>query len=177
MQATGYALPPNMVADLAHRTVAIEPYENSVAFAYPSIHWDPEPVLQTYAAYASNLDTLDSTFITSAKAPSRILEETPLVTEDGRDPYFESPTTYVTTVCRTCSSTRPKHGRSWSESLAGAMRAGPSAPSGQPSASRSWCPLALREPSSWLASICHRPGGSKDALKTTSPHFFSSRQA
>jgi hypothetical protein len=108
MQA-GYALSPDMVADLAHRTVAIEPYENSVAFAYPPIHWDPEPVLQTYAAYTSSLDTLDSTFIASAKAPSRILEQQPQVALDGRDPYFESPTTYVTTLCRYAQLDATKH--------------------------------------------------------------------
>ena len=98
MQAT-YGLDPRMVAELAHRTVAIEPYENSVAFAYPSIHWDPEPVLQTYSAYTSTLDALDSNFLTSEQAPSRILEQVPFAI-DGRDPYFESPTAYVTTLCR-----------------------------------------------------------------------------
>jgi hypothetical protein len=90
-----------MVTELAGHTVAIEPFTNSVAWAYPSLHWDPEPVLQTYSAYASNLDALDSNFIASARAPSRILDgPNPAWAEiDGRYPYFESPTTYVTILC------------------------------------------------------------------------------
>jgi hypothetical protein len=95
---SGYALDPRMVAELAHRTVAIEPYDNSVAYAYPSIDWDPEPVLAAYSAYTSTLDELDSNFLLSEKAPSRILQGLPWGV-DGRDPFFESPTTYVTMLC------------------------------------------------------------------------------
>jgi len=93
-----YALTPKMVSELGGHTVAIEPWENSVAWAYPSIHWDPEPVLQAFAAYTSTLDTLDSHFIQSSAAPSRILEQRPAAI-DGRNPSFDPPTTVVSVVC------------------------------------------------------------------------------
>jgi len=94
----GYALSPRMVSELSGHTVAIEPWDNSVAWAYPSIRWDPEPVLQAYAAYTSTLDTLDSSFIQSSEAPSRILEQRPMAIGD-RYPFFDPPTTVVATVC------------------------------------------------------------------------------
>jgi hypothetical protein len=94
-----YRLPEHMVTEVAGHTVAIEPAANAVAWAYPSMHWDPEPVLQTYSAYTSSLDALDSNFIASTKAPSRILENPTLGTIDGRDAFFESPTAYVTILC------------------------------------------------------------------------------
>jgi hypothetical protein len=97
MQST-YALSPAMISELDHQTVAIEPWENSVAWAYPTIRWDPEPVLQAYTAYSASLDALDSHFLKSSAAPSRILEQPPQAI-DGRDPSFEPPTTFVTVLC------------------------------------------------------------------------------
>jgi hypothetical protein len=94
-----YDLGPDMLSALNGRSVAIEPWENSVAWAYPSLRWDPEPVVQAYSAYTPSLDALDSRFLESSAAPSRILQQ-PLEAIDGRDPFFEPPTTYVTTVCR-----------------------------------------------------------------------------
>jgi hypothetical protein len=93
-----YALSPQMVSELDNHTVAIEPWENSVAWAYPRIHWDPEPVLQAYSAYTASLDAQDSDFLASSMAPARILEQPPTAI-DGRDPTFEPPTTFVTALC------------------------------------------------------------------------------
>ena len=98
MQQT-YGLSSNMTSELIDQTVAIEPVENSVAWAEPSIHWDPEPVLQSYSAYTASLDALDSRFILSPAAPARILQQLPAAI-DGRNPFFEPPTTYVSVVCR-----------------------------------------------------------------------------
>jgi len=94
-----YGLSSAMVSELNGHTVAIEPWENSVAWAYPLLHWDPEPVLQTYSAYTTSLDLLDSDFIESPEAPSRILQQSPEAI-DGRNPAFEPPTTTVASVCR-----------------------------------------------------------------------------
>ena len=96
---SAYGLSPAMVNELVGHSVAIEPWENSVAWAYPLIHWDPEPVLQSYSAYTTNLDSLDSEFIDSSQAPLRILQQSPEAI-DGRYPAFEPPTTTVTSVCR-----------------------------------------------------------------------------
>jgi len=93
-----YALGYTMIPELQGHTVAIEPFENNVAWAFPSIRWDPEPVLQAYAAYTSSLDELDARFIESSAAPSRILEQRPTAIDD-RDPFFDPPTTVVTIVC------------------------------------------------------------------------------
>jgi hypothetical protein len=97
MQQT-YALSPTMLTELEHHSVAIEPWENSVAWAYPAIRWDPEPVLQAYSAFTSSLDALDAQFIASPRAPARILQQ-PSEAIDGRDPTFEPPTTTTTVVC------------------------------------------------------------------------------
>jgi hypothetical protein len=87
-----------MISELENQTVAIEPAENSVAWAFPLIRWDPEPVLQSYSAYSSSLDALDTRFIQSSAAPSRILQQLPAAI-DGRDPFFEPPATSVSVVC------------------------------------------------------------------------------
>ncbi|HVA02908.1 MAG TPA: hypothetical protein VMU64_04095 [Acidimicrobiales bacterium] len=94
-----YGLSSAMLDELNGHSVAIEPWENSVAWAYPSVHWDPEPVLQTYSAYTTSLDVLDSDFLESRQAPTRILQQAPAAI-DGRNPAFEPPTTTVTSVCR-----------------------------------------------------------------------------
>ena len=65
----GDALPPWLVTALTGRTVAAEPYEDSITFAYPQLRWDPEPVLQAYSAYTGYLDHLDASFLSSARAP------------------------------------------------------------------------------------------------------------
>jgi hypothetical protein len=47
--------------------------EDSLSIAYPELHWDPVPVLQSYSAYTTYLDDLDATFLASARAPQRLL--------------------------------------------------------------------------------------------------------
>ncbi len=95
-----YALPQSMLAQMAGHTVAIEPYENTVAWAYPQLHWDPEPVLQQYSAYTSSLDALNTQFLRSPSAPKFILNQ-PSVAYEGinQDPYFESPSADLQMLC------------------------------------------------------------------------------
>jgi hypothetical protein len=93
-----YGLDATQLRQLDGHTVAIEQLENAVAWAYPSMIWDPEPVVQAYSAYTTTLDQLDAGFLTSNAAPSRILQQPP-VGLDGRDPFFEPPTTWVTMMC------------------------------------------------------------------------------
>jgi hypothetical protein len=93
-----YGLDASQLRELDGHTVAIEQLENAVAWAYPAMTWDPEPVVQAYSAYTSALDQLDADFLASAAAPSRILQQPP-VGLDGRDPFFEPPTTWVTMMC------------------------------------------------------------------------------
>ena len=93
-----YGLNRSQVNEVIGHTTAIEPFENDVAWAYPSVSWDPEPTLQAYSAYTSSLDELDANFLRSRSAPSTILQQAPIAI-DGRDPFFEPPTTWVTMMC------------------------------------------------------------------------------
>ena len=96
--ATGDALPPATLALLEGHSVAVEPVENSIVYAYPQLHWDPEPVLQSYSAYTSYLDRLDAAFLASTRAPQRILYQ-PWVVIDGRDAFFDPPSTVESMYC------------------------------------------------------------------------------
>jgi hypothetical protein len=96
--ATGDALPPATLSLLEGRSVAVEPVENSIVYAYPQLDWDPEPVLQSYSAYTSYLDRLDAAFLASSRAPERILYQ-PWVVLDGRDKFFDPPATVESMYC------------------------------------------------------------------------------
>jgi hypothetical protein len=98
MRAT-YGLSAEQLSQLEGHTVAIVPLENAVAWAYPAMQWDPEPVIQGYSAYTASLDQLDASFLHSSAAPSRILAQPPFAI-DGRYPVFDPPTTWVTLLCR-----------------------------------------------------------------------------
>jgi hypothetical protein len=50
----------------------VYPQEIALAWAY-HLDWRPIPVLQSYSAYTSDLDQLDADFLTSTRAPQRIL--------------------------------------------------------------------------------------------------------
>ncbi len=77
MKAT-YRLDPAMRAALEGRTVAIEPWEASVAWAY-ELEWKPLPVFQDYSAYTAALDRLNAKTVESPEGPERILRENPLL--------------------------------------------------------------------------------------------------
>ena len=96
--ATGDALPPATLALLEGHSVAVEPVENSIVYAYPQLHWDPEPVLQSYSAYTGYLDRLDAAFLASTRAPQRILYQ-PWVVIDGRDAFLDPPSTVESMYC------------------------------------------------------------------------------
>ena len=98
----GYAIPASMLQRLRGQTVAIEPWENTVAWAFGDFKWDPEPVLQQYSAYEASLDDLDASFLRSASAPSRMLVQPTAVyfSEFLHDPFFGAPSTMVVRMCR-----------------------------------------------------------------------------
>jgi hypothetical protein len=97
VRATGDALHPALLRSLAGRTVAAEPWEDGLGFAYPQLQWRPEPVLQSYSAYTSYLDNLDASFLSSRLAPQRILYQT--VALDGRDPFWDPPAAMAAMAC------------------------------------------------------------------------------
>ncbi len=93
----GYAIPNRMVAMMRGRTVDVSPWEQTVIWAYPAIHFDPLPVIQDYSAYTSSLDHLDANYLRSSDAPHFILRQ-PWAT-DARNPSFEPPDTQLAIEC------------------------------------------------------------------------------
>jgi len=63
---------------LEGHTVAVEPWEAGVAWAY-ELDWDPLPVFQNYSAYTSELDRLNAAAAESPDGPERILRENQLL--------------------------------------------------------------------------------------------------
>ena len=95
--AGGDALAPRLLEDLRGKTMAAEPWEDSLPFAYPQLRWDPEPVLQAYSAYTTYLDRLDASFLSSARAPERLVYQPRAI--DGRDPWMDPPATTAAMYC------------------------------------------------------------------------------
>jgi hypothetical protein len=96
-----YDLPSAIVRQLPGQTVAIEPWENTVAWAVGGVIWDPEPVLQQYSAYESSLDALDASFLRSSSAPTRILvQPTASYEQQFQDPFLGAPGATVVRLCR-----------------------------------------------------------------------------
>jgi hypothetical protein len=85
---------------LEGHTVAIEPSEVNVAWAYPSLfRWAPLPVFQTYSAYTAYLDELNAGRLLSDRAPERLLRHKEKRI-DARNEFFESPAASLAIVCR-----------------------------------------------------------------------------
>ena len=101
MRATGDNLPAGVLALLRGRTLAAETLEDGMTFAYAGpgygLRWDPEPVLQSYSAYTSYLDRLDARFLSSPRAPQRILYQP--VTINNRDQWWEPPSAIEAMYC------------------------------------------------------------------------------
>lgn len=91
-------LAPGLVRSLRGRTVAIEPWEDMIAWADPGLIWDPEPVVQSYSAFTTSVDRLDATFLSSRQAPQVLLfQRTGFA---GRDPWMDPPATMGALYCR-----------------------------------------------------------------------------
>jgi hypothetical protein len=93
-----YGIPEAMITRIGRKTVDIDPNEQTVAWAYPDMHWDPLPTIQNYFAYTPELDRLDVHYITSSHAPQFILRQ-PRLSIDGRWPVFDAPSTQVAIYC------------------------------------------------------------------------------
>jgi hypothetical protein len=77
MKAT-YRLDRETRAALSGHSVAIEPWEAGVAWAY-ELDWEPLPVFQNYSAYTSELDDLNAEAVADQAGPERVLRENPLL--------------------------------------------------------------------------------------------------
>ncbi len=98
-----YALPDEVVALLAGHSADIQPWQASVAYAYPEIRWSPQPVFQAYAAYTPYLDRQNADLLVGVHAPERVLWLTDPdvgLSIDGRSVWFDSPAAKIEMVCR-----------------------------------------------------------------------------
>jgi hypothetical protein len=71
-----YNIDPSILDAVRGRTVSIEPWEATIAWAY-ELDWDPAPVFQNYVAYTSKLDKLNADALRDPKGPETILRPAP----------------------------------------------------------------------------------------------------
>jgi hypothetical protein len=94
-----YLVPADMLTVMAGQTVDVDPWEQTVVWAYPQLRFDPLPGLQDFTTYTSKLDELDVRYLGTTQAPRFILRQVPAAF-DNRDPAFEPPATQVAIDCR-----------------------------------------------------------------------------
>lgn len=97
-QRAVYGLDAATLSALEARTVHVDPWEASVAWAYPELRWQPLPVFQSYVAYDAHLDEINAGAVRSVGGPERILRQGPNAI-DLRNPDFESPATIRAMLC------------------------------------------------------------------------------
>lgn len=88
---TTLGVPPPVLEALAGKTVAIEPWEITIAWAY-QLDWKPMPVFQNYQAYTQQLDRLNAAAAEDAEnGPQALLRQMPggTVEGGGRPAIFE----------------------------------------------------------------------------------------
>ena len=92
------AIDPKIVARLAGKTVHVDPYEASVAWAL-GLHWKPLPVFQDYLAFTSTLDRKNADALRSDDGPELILRRLDPAAIDGRLASFNPPEATVQLLC------------------------------------------------------------------------------
>ena len=100
---SSYGLPSSILIALGGRSVHIDPWEISVAWAY-GLHWHPLPVIQSYSAYTPELDRLNARALSGPDAPTMILRRRGAVAGsigsiDERFPGWESPAAMRAMLC------------------------------------------------------------------------------
>lgn len=71
-----YGVDDAALAELQGRTVSVDPWEISAAWAY-DLDWYPVPIFQNYQAYTEKLDELNAGTIADPDGPERILRQNP----------------------------------------------------------------------------------------------------
>jgi hypothetical protein len=96
--AQSIGVDPSLIDEIGQRTVAIDPYESDAAWAY-LLNWRPLPVFQAYSADTRWLDEWNARFLSSDRAPERILRQYLPIRLDYRTPELESPATFLAMLC------------------------------------------------------------------------------
>ena len=104
-QRATYDVSPAILDRIGDRTVAIEPWEISVAWAY-GLNWKPLPVIQDYATYTRSLDQLNEAALEGRSGPETILRRNLRGTEasavdrvDARYPAWDGPGAKLALLC------------------------------------------------------------------------------
>jgi hypothetical protein len=91
---------PQVLRHLVGRTVHVAPYEASAVWGY-ELRWRPVPAFQHYiASMSAALDQRNADFLTSSRAPQRVLRMRGTVGLDNTYTPFEAPETFFTIMCR-----------------------------------------------------------------------------
>ena len=98
LQRAAYALDDATLEALAGHRLHIDPWESSVAWAYPELDWAPLPMFQSYFAFTAALDKLNAEALVAPDGPTRILRQTPR-SVDARNADFESPAAVLAMLC------------------------------------------------------------------------------
>jgi hypothetical protein len=101
-----YRLGPQTLAALRGHSVAADPWEIGVVWAY-GLDWSPLPVIQNYSAYTEHLDLLNAAAAESPEGPERILRENaglvypefPTRSIDNRFPGWDPPAQARAILC------------------------------------------------------------------------------
>ena len=150
-----YRVPAPMLALMRGQTVDVSPQEQSAAWAYPEVHFDPLPVIQNYSVYTSYLDQLDRSFLTTPEAPRFILRSPGAI--DGRNPAFEPPATQLAIECR---YNQVMATTTWQLLERGGNRCGPMRSLGTVTTSfNHWVAVPTASPGESVVAIFHLPLG------------------
>ncbi len=91
-----YALDEQTVRYIRGRYVDIFPWDISLAYGY-ELNWYPRPIFQSYSAYTSSLDLINSQHFRGGDAPEVVLYSFKSI--DGRYPIFDEPVTFEKLLC------------------------------------------------------------------------------
>lgn len=92
-----YQLSPVLAQDIGNSSVDIFPWDINLVWAY-DMNWSPRPVFQSYNAYTTWLDQINSAHFSSASAPEYVLFTYGSI--DSRYALFDEPETFRTILCR-----------------------------------------------------------------------------
>jgi hypothetical protein len=95
--AASYGFGRRDAALVAGRRVDVEPWEDSLAWAF-SLDWSPAPEFQPFTAYTTLLDDANARAFSDPAGPERIAAQTPR-THDGRYPGFDAPAATRAILC------------------------------------------------------------------------------
>jgi hypothetical protein len=89
-----YSVNDSLVNSIGNHSVDIFPWDIALCWAY-DLNWTPRPVFQSYAAYTTYLDTINSQhFIDPENSPEKVFYTYTSI--DGRYPLFDEPKTFRT---------------------------------------------------------------------------------